>query len=172
MNSSLVKNSIRFVLLVLLQVLLFSNMHLWGYVTLYPYLLFLLLLRVDINKTNLLLLGFFTGLVIDLFQNTMGMQAAASTLLVFARPAVLNFYFKKVEFTPREEPGISRLGFTGFFKYAFTLALIHNLFLFFLEAFSFTGFFFIIERALLNSMATVVLILILEMLFSRKKKRL
>jgi len=172
MNSGFVKNSIRFVLLVLLQVLLFSNMHLWGYVTLYPYLLFLLLLRVDINKTSLLFLGFFTGLVIDFFQSTMGMQAAASTLLVFARPAVLNFYFKKVEFAPREEPGISKLGFTGFLKYAFTLVFIHNVFLFFLEVFLLADFFATIERALLNSVVTLVLIMILEMLFSRKKKGL
>ncbi len=172
MNSRVVKNSIRFVLLVLLQVLFFSNMHLWGYVTLYPYLLFLLLLRVDINKTNLLLLGFFTGLVIDFFQNTMGMQSAASTLMVFARPAVLNFYFKKVEFAPREEPGISKLGFIGFLKYAFTLVFIHNVFLFFLEVFSLTNFFATLERALLNSVVTLVLIMILEMLFSRKKKGL
>ncbi len=172
MNSRLVKNSIRFILLVLLQVLLFSNMHLWGYVTLYPYLLFLLLLRYDINKTNLLLIGFFTGLTIDFFQNTLGMQAAASTLLVFARPAVLNFYFKKMEFAPREEPGISKLGFTGFLKYATTLVFIHNLLLFFLEAFSFHNFFATLERILINTVSTVILIMILEMLLSKKKKGL
>ena len=170
MNSRLVKNIIRFVLLVLLQVLLFSNMHLWGYVTLYPYLLFLLLLRYDISKTNLLLLGFFTGLVIDFFQNTMGMQAAAAVLLVFARPAVLNFYFKKMEFAPREEPGISKLGFAGFLKYATTLVFIHNFFLFLLEAFSPANIIDTVERAMLNTAATVVLIMIIEMLFSKKKK--
>lgn len=170
MNSKLLKNIIRFILFVLVQVLFFSNLHVWGYVTLYPYLLFLLLLRYDINKTNLLLLGFFTGLVIDFFQNTMGVQAAASTLLVFARPAVLRFYFKKMEFAPREEPDISKLGFMGFLKYAITLVFIHNLFLFFLENFSLTNFFDTTERALVNAFATVTIIMIFEILFSRKKR--
>jgi len=172
MNSRLIKNIIRFVLLIAVQVLIFNNMHLWGYITLYPYLLFLLLLRFDINKTNLLLIGFFTGLTVDFFQNTMGMQAAASTLLVFVRPAIIKFYFKTVEFAPREEPGISKLGFTGFLKYAFTLVFVHNLLLFVTEAFTFSGIVNTIEQALINSMATTAVIMIVEMLFSKKKKGL
>lgn len=170
MNSQVVKNSIRFILLILVQVLLFSNMNLWGYLTFYPYLLFLLLLRVDINKTSLLLLGFITGLTIDFFQNTLGMQAAAATLLVFVRPAVINFYFKTVEFSPNEEPGISKLGFTGFLKYAITLIFIHHFFLFFLEEFSISMLFSSIGEIVANTLATTTLIMIIEMLFSRKKK--
>ena len=172
MNSRLIKNIIRLVLLILVQVLILDNMHLWGYITFYPYLLFLLLLRADINKTNLLLIGFFTGLTIDFFQNTMGMQAAASTLLVFARPTVLNFYFKKMEFAPREEPGISKLGFVGFLKYATTLIFFHHFLLFFLEAFTLSGFFATLQKVLINTIATTTIIIIIETLFSRRKKGL
>ncbi len=170
MNSQTVKNIIRFVLLISLQVLVLNNMSLMGYVTLYPYLLFLLLLRVDINKTNLLLLGFFTGLTVDFFQNTLGMQAAAATLLVFARPAVLNFYFKTMEFSPREEPGLSKLGFVNFVKYAFTLVFIHHFFLFFLESLSFSDFLSTLMKVIINAMATTAVILIFEMLFTKRKK--
>lgn len=170
MNSQIVKNSIRFVLLILLQVLVFSNMNLWGYLTLYPYLLFLLLLRVDINKTSLLLLGFITGLTIDFFQNTLGIQAAAATLLVFARPGVIHFYFKTVEFSPNEEPGISKLGFTGFLKYAITLIFIHHFLLFFLEGFTLSTIVATIQKIAANTLATTTLIMIIEILFSRKKK--
>jgi len=170
MNSKVVKNSIRFVLLILFQVLVFSNMNLWGYLTFYPYLLFLLLLPVDINKTNLLLLGFITGFTIDFFQNTLGMQAAAATLLVFARPIVINFYFKTVEFSPNEEPGISKLGFTGFLKYAITLIFIHHFLLFFLEGLSLSTIFTSLQKIVANTLATTTLIMIIEMLFSRKKK--
>jgi hypothetical protein len=158
------------VLLILAQVLVFNSMYLWGYVTLYPYLLFLLLLRFDINKTNLLLIGFFTGLTVDFFQNTLGMQAATATLLVFARPAVLRFYFKTLEFAPREELGISKLGFSGFLKYTFTLVLFHHFLLFFLEAFTVSGFLETIQKVLVNAVVTTVVIMIIEMLFSKKKK--
>jgi len=170
MNSRLIKNIIRFVLLILLQVLVFNNMHLWGYVTLYPYLLFLILLRVDINKTTLLLVGFVTGLVIDFFHNTLGMQTAAATLLVFARPAVLSFYFKAIEFSPREKPDISKLGFLDFLKYTITLVFIHHLMLFFLEAFTSTDFISTLQKVLINTLATTAINMIIEMLFSRKKK--
>ncbi len=145
-------------------------MHLWGYVTLYPYLLFLILLRVDINKTILLLVGFTTGLTVDFFHNTMGMQAATATLLVFARPVVLNFYFKAIEFSPREKPDINKLGFLDFLKYTITLVFIHHLMLFFLEAFTLTNFVSTLQKVLINTLATTAIIMIIEMLFSRKKK--
>jgi len=167
----IVKIILAFITLVLFQVLVFNNISLWGYITPYPYLYFLLMLRVDINKSVLLFIGFFTGLTIDIFQNTLGMQAAATTALVFARPGVLNFYFKTVEFFPKEEPGISRLGFWGYLKYAFTLVLIHNIVLFLLETFSFQKLFLTLKMAFFNAMVTTVTILIIEMLFHKKENR-
>ena len=170
MNSRSVKTSIRFVVLISIQVLVLNNMSLMGYVTVYPYLLFLILLRIDIGKTKLLLLGFLTGLTVDVFQNTLGMQAAAATLLVFARPAVVNFYFKTMEFSPREEPGLSKLGFVNFLKYSFTLVFIHHFFLFLLESLTFSDFFSMIIKIIINAIGTTTVILIFELLFTKRKK--
>ncbi len=165
-----VKNILRFVILVLLQVLVFNNISLWGYITPYPFLFFLLLLRVDINKITLLFIGFFTGLTIDIFQNTLGMQAAAVTAMVFARPFVLRFYFKTVEFQPKEEPNINRLKFGGFLKYTFTLVFIHSFVLFLLETFSLKGLPVILEKSFFSAMVTTAVIMIIEMLLVKKER--
>jgi hypothetical protein len=168
MNRAL-KNISRFVILILLQVLVFNNISLWGYLTPYPFLFFLLLLRVDMNRTTLLFIGFFTGLTLDIFQNTLGMQAAATTAMVFARPFVISFYFRTAEFLSNEEPNINKLKFTGFLKYVFTLVFIHNLVLFFLEAFAFHGVLQILEKVTMNALVTTASILIIEMVFTKRE---
>lgn len=171
MSNLYVKNSIRFVLLILFQVLVLDQVHFGGYVIPYVYILFILLLPFDIPKSLLLFLAFGTGLTIDFFGNTLGLHSAALVMLAFLRPGVLRLYFKKTEFLPGEEPGIRKLGFMGFVKYSFTLILIHHLALFYLEFFSFRYFFITFEHALINSLASLTGVMILVMLFTKPNKR-
>ncbi len=170
MNNVVVKNIIRFVLLVLLQVLMLDTVQFGGFVIPYVYLLFILLLPLDINKSLLLLLAFATGLTIDFFENTMGMQTAAIVFMAFARPGVIRFYFPGLEFVKGEEPGLSKFGTGGFLKYTFTLALAHQVVLTFLEVFSLHHLGHILYQIVVNSLATTAGILIVVLLFSTKKR--
>jgi len=97
MNNLYLKNSIRFVLLVLFQVLVLDQVHFGGYVIPYVYIIFILLLPFDIPKSLLLILAFGAGLTIDFFGNTLGLHTAALVMLAFARPGVLRLYLKKTE---------------------------------------------------------------------------
>ena len=90
--------------LILVQVLVLNNMNLGGYLNPYIYVLFLLLLPANINRSLLLIIAFITGLTIDYFGNTLGLHAAASVFLAFLRPGVINLLFRNHEFTSGEEP--------------------------------------------------------------------
>lgn len=169
MNNLLIKNIVRFVFLVLIQVLVLNNINLGGYLNPYIYVLFILLLPVDISKSLLLFLAFLLGLTIDFFGNTLGLHAAATLLMAYARPSVINLFFSNLEFNKNEEPGLQRLKLSGFFRYTFVLVFIHNFTLFMLEIFSFTDFLFTLYRIMLNTLLTVLLILITVFLFSKKK---
>ena len=169
MNSGLFQNIIRFVLLVLLQVLVLNNMNLGGYINPYVYILFILLLPAAMNKVGVLFLAFLTGLTIDIFGNTPGLHAAASVFLAYARPSVLRLFFQNVEFAGSDEPGPSKIGLGGFFRYTLVLVLLHHTVLFFLEVMSFTHFLFTVYSILLSTLATVLLIMILVMFFSKRK---
>ena len=171
MNNVAVKNSIRFILLVLLQVLVLDTVQFGGYLTPELFLLFILLLPLDINKSLLLLLAFFTGLTVDYFENTLGLQAAAVVFMAFARPGILRFYFPTLEYTKGEEPGLSKLGVTGFLKYAFTLALFHQTALTFLEVFSFHNLLHTLSEILVNALVTTLVLLVTVMLFTPQKRR-
>jgi len=110
MNNPWFKYPFRFVALVLLQVLVLNNINLGGYIHPSVYILFILLLPVRMNKNLVLFIAFFTGLSIDYFGNTLGLHAGASVLLAFARPGVLNLFFKPIDFGKSDEPNLKKIG--------------------------------------------------------------
>jgi hypothetical protein len=148
-------------------------MNLGGYINPYIYILFILLLPATINKSLLLIMAFVTGLTIDYFGNTLGLHAAATVLLAFARPGILNFFLPNMEFSSEEEPNITKLKPGGFLKYTLVLVFIHHSALFFLEVFSFDGFLTTIYRIILSTLVTTLMIMIITLIFtSRKKKKI
>jgi len=171
MNNVYVKNIIRFILLVLFQVLVLDTIQFDGYIIPYVYLLFILLLPFDTNKSFMLILAFISGLSIDFFENTLGLHAAAVVFMAFARPGVIRFYFPTLEYTKGEEPGLSKMGVMGFLKYAFALVLFHQLLLTFLEVFSLHDFLQSLVHIFINALATTLGILVVLMLFTTPRRR-
>jgi len=168
MSSQFFRNIIRFLLLVLVQVLVLNEIKLGGYINPYIYVLFIILLPVDISKSLLLTLAFILGLTIDFFGNTLGLHAAATVLMAYARPGTINLFFSNLEFNSNEEPGLQRLKFSGFFRYVFVLVFIHNFTLYMLEVFSFTDFLYTLYRIMLNTLLTMLLIFITVFIFNKK----
>lgn len=169
MNSALIRNIIRFILLVAVQVLLLNNMNLSGYLNPYIYILFILLLPADINKSFMLLIAFATGYIIDIFTNTPGLNSAATVMMAFVMPAVRNMFFKNTDFSPGEEPGLNKVGLSAFFRYTLIMVFIHHFTLFFLESFSFSLFFFTLLRIALGTLLSTLIILVTMLIFSSRK---
>ena len=92
MNNSIL-NSIRFLVFLSLQVLIFNNINLFGYLNPYPYVLFILLYPVNSNKSVLLLGSFALGILLDMFCNSGGIHTTASLILAFIRPTLFKFSF-------------------------------------------------------------------------------
>jgi rod shape-determining protein MreD len=155
-----------FILLLLLQVLLFDNIEFSGYVNPYVYIMFILLLPVEIPAWLLLILSFGTGLIIDIFSGTPGMHASATVLAGFSRPYVLRLISPRDGYEPGEDPSMMFYGFRWFLIYASIIVLIHHTALFYLEVFRFTDFFRTLLRVLLSSLFSVTFILLFE--FTRK----
>ena len=84
-NNLIIRNIIRFVVLMVLQVVIFNQVSLWGYVLPMLYVLFVLMLPTGMNKIALLLIAFATGLTEDLFCNLLGFHACACTVVALCR---------------------------------------------------------------------------------------
>ncbi|CAM3594427.1 hypothetical protein FLGE108171_05020 [Flavobacterium gelidilacus] len=93
MNSSLLLNIFRFIVLIALQVLVFNNIKLFGYLDPFPYVLFIILYPVNSNRSLFLLMSFLLGLTLDMFGDTGGIHATACLILAYIRPSIFKFSF-------------------------------------------------------------------------------
>jgi len=170
MNRSLL-NIIRFVVLVIVQVLIVNHIRLGGYVHPYIYLIFVMLLPINMPGWQLLLSGFSIGLVIDLFMGTLGMHAGATTMMAFCRPTIIKLVSGSQKFENIKEPNVNQLGFSWFIRYTLCMVAIHNFTLFMLEGFSFHLVGQALVRILISVPISVFLILLILYLFSTTTKK-
>lgn len=161
-----VKYGIRFLLLVLFQVLILNHINLIGFTNPYLYIYFILILPFSTPGWLILLLAFLLGICIDLFTHTPGLNAAATVLMAFARPYVIRALSSEPEEESGNRPAVKTKGLQWFFYYSSILVMIHHLSLFYLEIFRFSEFFQTLLRVLFSSFLTLVLVFLCEILFS------
>ncbi len=173
MINEIAANTARFVVLVLLQGLILNDINLWqGMAIPYLYVLFLLMLPLDTPRWLELILGLVCGLAIDMFTDTLGIHASACVLLAYLRPQFLKAIAPRDGYEFGQSPTIGDLGLLWYFKYAAVLILAHHTWLFFVEVYSFKGFFTTLLRAILSSAFTLLLVILSQyLIFSRRKTR-
>ena len=171
MKSSLgISNILQFILFVALQILLMDNLVLYSTGFCYVYVAFLLFLPLGINRLLLLFLGFLIGFTVDVFYDTMGIHAAASVLLAFLRPHVLNLLTPRDGYDINDSVNIHVMGKGWFLTYTFILLLVHHTAVFFLEKISFDDMLYTLLKILLSTMFTGVVVIILQLLFFSPKR--
>ena len=170
--SSLVKNIIRFVLFILFQVYVLDKIHLHQMVTPYIYFMFILWLPFNMNRTWLMLIAFLLGFTLDSFRHHPGFHTAACVLIAYVRPFLINLMIpQEGAETNYDEPSFKSLGgMLPYLIYASVLSLLHNGWLFFLEAWQFGDAWYFFNKTILSTAVSLLLILIAELLFTRKQK--
>lgn len=168
MNSALLMNIARFILLLLAQVLIFNRMDLFGFVNPFPYILFIILYPVNGNKTGLLLASFFLGLIMDMFWNSGGVHAAACLILAYFRPAIFKFSFglsyeyQTVKLNDSLTPER--------FSFILIAVVIHHFTLFILEIFKLSSILDILVRTVLSTLFTIITSIIIIYLIKPSKR--
>lgn len=168
MTNPIISNSIRFIVLVLLQVLLLSNINFLGYINPYLYVLFLILYPFNTSQPLFLFIAFLLGITIDMFEDSAGINAAACVVVAFIRPVILRFSFG-VSYD-YQTVKLSSTPFGARLGYILILVFVHHFVLFTLELFDFSHFFLILKKTLFSGIFTVLLILISLTLFKPKRR--
>jgi rod shape-determining protein MreD len=168
--SILLRNIIRFVLLLLLQVFVLNKILVHQLVSLELYMLFILLLPFNIPRPALMLLGLLLGLSLDMFMNTMGIHAFACVFMAYLRPFIINILSPQGGFeTNMKTPSMISMGISQFLTYVSILVLLHHLALFPLEVFGFGNMGYLLAKIFFSTIASLVLIVLYELLFFSKK---
>lgn len=168
MLNDIIKYTGIFILLVLIQILVMDNIGFSGYVNPYVYILFIILLPLDLSAWLVLLLSFFTGLTIDLFEASPGLHTSATVLAGFVRPYILRIIAPHEGYEQGDIPGIARNGFRWFLLYVALIVSIHHFALFYIEVFRFAHFFLTMARVVLSSLFSILFIVIIQTLFIRR----
>ncbi|MEL4308640.1 rod shape-determining protein MreD [Joostella sp. CR20] len=167
MNKTIFVIILRFVLLVLLQVVIFNHINFLGYLNPYIYILFIVLFPFDKdNRILFIFCSFLIGLTIDMFSDSGGVHAAASVFVAYFRPLMMRSVFG-VSYDYHNIK-IESTYFGQRVNYLVILILTHHLMLFSLEIFSFAHVLLILKKTLFSAIFTLIMCLIFISLFSKK----
>ena len=169
MISVIFKHTIRFIFFIFLQVLVLNNIQFSGYVNPYLYVFIILMLPFATPVWMVMLISLTAGLLIDMFQDTMGMHAAACVMMGYSRSFILKLFSPRDGYDSSTEPTLHYLGASWYLSYSLLLVFIHHFVFFFIEAFSGDAIWFTLARIGLSLVFTMVLIFISQMMIYKTK---
>ncbi|WP_298532973.1 rod shape-determining protein MreD [uncultured Algibacter sp.] len=168
MNNIFSVHTVRFITLVICQVLILNHINFMGYINPYIYILFIALFPIKNSRITLIVLSFLIGLTIDLFLDTGGIHAGASVFIAYARPVILKTSFGTIY--EHQSIKFNTVDFGSKLTYFALLTVVHHLVLFSLEIFSFSKILLVLQKTLFSSIFTILLSVIITIIFSRKSK--
>jgi cell shape-determining protein MreD len=171
MLNEILRNIFRFIILVLVQVELINNIELGRFINPFLYVLFIIVLPFETPKWLLLVLAFLLGITIDMFCDTGGIHAAATVFMAYVRPGVLKLFSPRDGYEFGTQPTVQYLGVPWFLSYAGILILLHHIILFYLEIFRFSEFFSTLLKVIISAAFTLLLVVVTQYLFNRKKEQ-
>ncbi|MBX9851665.1 MAG: Rod shape-determining protein MreD [Cytophagaceae bacterium] len=117
----------------------------------------------------LLFIAFLLGMTIDIFYDTLGIHAAASVLIAYIRPYIINILTPKGGYDKGTTVSIPSLGFQWMTMYAGVMIFIHHLTLFILELWGVKLFFELIGKSLASGIFTLMVFTLFQYLFLGNK---
>jgi hypothetical protein len=168
MNKTLFVNIFRFILLLTTQIVVLNNIDFMGYISPYPYILFIILYPVNGNKSVLLFSSFLLGIIMDMFCNSGGIHATACLILAYFRPYLFKFSFglsyeyQTVKLNDSLTP--ERFSFILF------SVIVHHFTLFLLEIFEIDFILDILIRTVFSTVFTTITCIIIIYLIKPNKR--
>ena len=133
------------------------------------YVGFVLLLPTRLSRSYLMIIGFFSGLLVDVFTNTPGIHASACVLVMFIR----NFWLAFINDDWQELTNLNvvTLRKTGFIGYLFPLIFVHHSVLFIIENGGLSRFGSLFTTILFSSVFSFVIIFAINFLLKSNRRR-
>ena len=166
MNRELLKNILFYTIILALQLLIFNQFKLFGFITPLIYLIIFVHYKTTYDKTVLLILGFLIGLIIDLSMQTYGCHTFSTITICYLRGRIEKNSFGVNANLPsamiKDTPLFSRISFF------LSLISIHSIIYYSLIFFNINLLSTIFLYAFINSIATFIIVWIISRLISNR----
>ncbi len=166
----LITFSFLILILGLVQILFLKNLALFGIAFCFLYLLGILILPITIPHAFLIFFSFCIGLLIDVFYDTLGMHASAATLIAYLRPYWLKIISPPGGYDDTIDPSIPEMGTGWFLTYSFPLIFLFCLVFFLVDQWGTGGVLNVLNKSLFSSFFTVILAIIVQLLFFKRRR--
>lgn len=158
------------ILYFLFQVLILKNLVLFGVGFCFLYLLFILLLPVQIKTIPTLLISFFLGLGVDLFYDTLGIHTASIVAVGFIRYRWLQVLVPTGGYDDDLQPSLLNMGFGWFLSYSLPLIIIHHSLFFYIESLGTDLFMSSVQKIIASAIFVFIMSIIVQLLFYRRRR--
>ncbi len=168
---------LRALALVLFQVWVLNNAYFLhfinprGYSLLQPmiYPLILLFMPFDTSRTTMLIVGFFLGLVVDVFTLSYGLHIISCVLAANFRNSILHLIDLSPNLLESDNiPTIKILGPYVYTIYCSIFIVLHHFTYFLIQSFTVSSFLYNVVVAFCSSIISIIFIFIWSMLFDRQ----
>jgi rod shape-determining protein MreD len=153
-----IRQIVRLVVVVLLQVLLFDHLQIAGWGLPMVYVLFLMNLPVQVPRWAEMLIGAMVGLVFDVWHSSLGVNMAACVAFCYLRPILLGNLIQDLERVKGEVCSAS-IGRVEYVKSLAILTVVHHFLVFSLESWSWHNWWIVLLQTLLSSVLTILIIM-------------
>jgi hypothetical protein len=158
------------ILFLIVQILLFKNLALFGIAFCFIYLLYFLLLPIEFKTIPALILAFITGLILDMFYDTIGIHTACLLLFVFLRGFWIKLLIPTGGYDSNIQPTMFNMSFGWFATYSLPLLMIYHFTFFFIENLGTNLYFTIFKKAIPSVIFVFLMSIVVQLLFYRSKR--
>lgn len=164
MTKTILTLILMFAVLVPAQAMIFNNLILFNVALPLVFIYLIISLPVTLSTNWAVTIGFITGLTVDIFSDTPGVNALACTTLAFIHKPVYHLYMSYDEDLSGMCPSISTMGPPAYFKYMLTMVFIYCLLAFTIEAFQFFNLRLLLLRTIFSTIFTFIIIYAIDSL--------
>lgn len=174
MSKTVIQFALMFVVLVLAQAVIFNHIALYSVGLAFVFIYFIIKLPINLTPAKVIFLSFLIGFIIDIFQDTPGVNALVCTCLGGCRRTIIRLYIPREDDIIHTTPSIRSLGAAVFAKYVVTMTLLFCTLVFTIEAFTFFNPAMLAMRVVASTLLTSLLLIATDSLSfsSRSEKRL
>ncbi|SHM54250.1 rod shape-determining protein MreD [Cyclobacterium lianum] len=169
-TGKILKYSLGFVIYFLIQVFILKDLVLFGYAFSFLYVFFILGLPHEMPAIPIMLIGFFMGILIDLFYDSLGMHAASAVLLGFLRNPWIQVNTPTGGYDDNVPPTLLNMGMGWYLFYSIPLILIHHLLFFYIDILGTELYLPFVIRVAGSLAFTFILGIIVQAVFYKKER--
>lgn len=168
MNNLIVINVLRFLAIFIIQVLVLKDVKPFGNLAFIIYPLAIILLTFKIQHWILMIIGFFLGLVIDIFYDTPGVNCFATTFMAFMRPYVCKIIEPRGGYDSTLSPNKNNYGIDWFARYSLAMMSLHVFSFYMVTFFSLGKMGELLLQAFVTLVMSYLIILLTQYIFNPK----